>query len=100
MEVMCMDIRTGIVQNITAALADMVDAAVVEIVADMLTIEFNNYEVQERCTAVAIRDDSAEGMLRKFIATKWVEGIADSTLRRYAEQNRALINFLGNRWER
>ena len=40
---------------------------------------FHTYEVTERCTAVAIRDDSTEGMFKKFLATKRVEGIADST---------------------
>jgi len=50
--------------------------------------------MKERCTEVAVRDDSAEGMLRKFVATKRVEGIADSTLKRYAEINLALVDFL------
>lgn len=47
------------------------------------------------CNVVAVRDDSAEGILKKFLATKRVEGIADSTLQRYGEINRALINYLG-----
>ena len=42
-----------------------------------------------------MRDDGAEGMLRKFLATKRVEGMAESTLQRYADINRAMFSYLG-----
>lgn len=64
------------------------------IVQDTLVIRLGDYEIQERCTAVEVRDNSAEGMLRRYIATKRVEGIAESTLRRYAEENIKLIRFM------
>lgn len=60
-----------------------------------MIIELNNYEIQERCTDVALADDSADRMLKKFLATKRIEGIAESTLLRYAEENKKLIRFLG-----
>lgn len=40
-------------------------------------------------------DNSAVGMLRRYIATKRIEGKAESTLKRYWEQNLQLIQFLG-----
>ena len=90
-----MDIRTDIIQKVTETLQGRVDEDTVNIVQDTLIMQLNKYEVQERCTEVAVRDDSAEGLLKKFLATKRVEGTADSTLRRYAEINRALLNYLG-----
>lgn len=90
-----MDIRAGIVQRIVMALAGKADDGIISMVQDVLIMELNNYEVMERCTEVAVRDDSAEGALKKFLATKRVEGIADSTLRRYAEINKALLDYLG-----
>lgn len=90
-----MDIRADIVQHVMDAIRGRVDAGVADLVQDVLIMQLNKYEVQERCTEVAIRDDSAEGQLKKFLATKRVEGMADSTLRRYAEINRALLNYLG-----
>lgn len=90
-----MDIRTTIVQKIVMALTGKADESTVNLVQDVLIMELNSYEVQERCTEVTVRDDSAEGILRKFIATKRVEGIADSTLQRYADINRALLQYLG-----
>ena len=89
-----MDIREGIIQSIVEALTDRATQDVIDIVQDTLVIQLNKYEVQERCTDVAVRDDSAEGMLRKFVATKRVEGIAESTLKRYADENLKLIRFL------
>lgn len=89
-----MDIRAEIIGKITHALQDRVPEEVIDTVQDVLTIELNNYEVQERCTDVAVQDTSAEALLKKFIATKRIEGIAESTLRRYAEENLKLIRFL------
>jgi site-specific recombinase XerD len=63
-------------------------------VQDVLVIQLNQYEIQERCTDVTVSDYSAEGALKRFIATKRVEGIADSTLRRYADENMKLLRFL------
>lgn len=57
-------------------------------------IQLNQYEIQERSTELTVSDNSAEGMLRRYIATKRIEGKAESTLRRYWEQNLKLIQFL------
>lgn len=89
-----MDLREQIIQKIMQALDGRTDAGTADIVQDILTIELNNYEVQERCTDVATVDDSADRMLKKFLATKRIEGIAESTLVRYAEENKKLIRFL------
>lgn len=89
-----MDIRLSIIQSVTAALQSRVSPENLTIVQDVLTLELNQYEVQERCTAVAVTDNSAEGQLRKYIATKRVEGLSDSTLRRYYYTNLALIRFV------
>lgn len=89
-----MDIRETIIQAVVEALQDRVPDGVTDIVQDVLTLQLNNYEVQERCTDVAVPDISAESQLKKFIATKRIEGIADSTLRRYYEANLKLIQFL------
>ena len=89
------DIRAGIIQSVVQALQSRVDDDAINLVQDVLVMQLNRYEVQERCTEVAVRDDGAEGSLKKFLATKRVEGIADSTLQRYGEINRALISYLG-----
>lgn len=89
-----MDIREIIVQSITEALKSRADDDVINIVQDTLIIQLNKYEVQERCTAIDVVDTSAEKLLKKFIATKRIEGIADSTLARYYDENLKLIQYL------
>lgn len=89
-----MDIREKIIRNIREALQDRVTDETMNIVQDILILELNQYEVQERCTEVVSQDNSAEGLLRRYIATKRIEGIADSTLHRYADENMKLIRFL------
>lgn len=91
-----MDIRDKIIQSVTAALqAQGQQESVIAAVQDALVIQLQDYEIQERCTAVATVDNSAEAMLKRYLATKRIEGLADSTLRRYAEINLEVIRFLG-----
>ena len=89
-----MDIREIIVQSVIEKLTGRVEQEVTDIVQDILIMELNRYEVQERCTEVTVVDVSSESMLKKFIATKRLEGIAESTLSRYADENLKLIRFL------
>lgn len=89
-----MDIREIIIRAVVTALQEQVSEEVVNTVQDVLVLELNQYEVQERCTAVTVSDNSAEGLLKRYVATKRIEGLSDSTLRRYAEENLKLIQFL------
>lgn len=81
------DIRSSIIQQVIGKLQERADEDIINLVQDVLVIQLNKYEVLERCTEVAVRDDSALGLLKKFLATKRVEGMADSTLQRYADIN-------------
>ena len=90
-----MDIRKSILQSVVGALNGKVEDGIIDLVHDVLVIQLNNYELTERCTEVAVRDESAEGMLSKYIATKRIEGKAESTLQRYREQDVALLRYLG-----
>lgn len=95
-----MEIRSEIVQKVAQVLIGKVDDDVIELVQDTLIIQLNAYELTDRCTEVAVRDDTAEGKLNKYIATKRVEGKSEKTLRRYREQDMALLNFLGKSLEK
>lgn len=95
-----MDVRTNIIQSVIGALNGRADDCIIDLVHDVLAIQLNKYELTERCTEVAVRDDSAEGKLNKYIATKRVEGKSEKTLNRYREQNLALLHFLGKPLEK
>lgn len=89
-----MEIRQTIIQSVLQALQGKVAPETLDTVQDVLVIQLNQYEIQERSTELTVSDNSAEGMLRRYIATKRIEGKAESTLRRYWEQNLKLIQFL------
>lgn len=89
-----MDIREQIIQKILNSLNNRVSEETADMIQDILTIELNNYEVQERCTDISVVDSSAETMLKKYIATKRIEGTAESSLKRYADENIKLLRFL------
>ena len=86
-----MESRQMIIQSVMQVLKSKVDQETLDIVQDALTIELNRYEVQERTTELSVVDNSAVGMLRRYIATKRIEGKAEFTLKRYCEQNLQLI---------
>ena len=88
-----MDVRDNIIKKVMGALVK-VGQELSDIVQDTLIMVLNDYEIQERCTEVAVLDTAPESMLKKFIATKRLEGIAESTLTRYYDANLKLLQFL------
>ena len=88
-----MDIRTKIVDQVLENLPEL-DPELRDKVERVLLVSLQDYEVQERCTEVQIHDDSSLGLVRKFIATKKLEGKSDRTLRRYQPELEKLVLFL------
>lgn len=89
-----MDIRANIIDNIIMELNGVLQMEMLNFITDKLTIELQKYEVTERCTDVSVVDTSPYTTLNKFIATKRIEGIAETTLKRYKDENWKLISFL------
>lgn len=89
-----MDIREIIVNAVLEALREKVPYEVADMVQDVLIVQLNQYEVQERCTEIATVDTGPEQLLKKFIATKRIEGAAESTIERYYDINLRLLQFL------
>ncbi|MBS6195496.1 MAG: tyrosine-type recombinase/integrase [Clostridiales bacterium] len=88
-----MDIRTQIIEAVIMALIG-VDQEVKDRVERVLHIQLSNYEVQERCTEIVVHDGSSIGLVRKFIATKRLEGKSERTLRKYQPELEQLVEFL------
>lgn len=88
-----MDVRSKIVDQVLESLPEL-SADLREKIERTLLTSLQNYEVQERCTEVAIHDSTSMGLVRKFIATKKLEGKSERTLRRYQPELEKLIYFL------
>lgn len=88
-----MDIREEIIKSVVGALVDRVEQSAINTVEDVLTLTLKQYEVTERCTDIAVIDTSTQKAIRRFVATKRTEGIAESTITRYADEMRKLNDF-------
>ena len=60
----------------------------------VLHIQLQEYEVQKKTTEITVHDGSSLGMVRKFIATKRLEGKSEKTLRKYQPELEKLVAFL------
>lgn len=88
-----MDARMEILENVLQAVAGIIPETALAGLESALCAELEKYEVQKRTTEMVIRDGTAEGLLRKFLATKRIEGKAESTIEYYRQQ---LTMFLHN----
>lgn len=88
-----MDIRTEIINNVLQALVD-IQQEVQEKVEAALHIQLQKYEIQERTTEITVYDESNIKLVKKFIATKRLEGKSEKTLRKYQPELEKLILFL------
>ena len=80
-----MDIRDTIINNVLQAVQPLLDSQQLQAVQNALCIQLNSYEVQERCTEIAATDNTPDAMLARYVATKRVEGKAESTIKRYRD---------------
>lgn len=88
-----MDVRAKIVDQVLESLPEL-SADIRDRIERTLLTSLQGYEVQERCTEVAIHDNTNMGLVRKFIATKKLEGKSERTLRRYQPELEKLVYFL------
>ena len=81
-----MDARMEILDYVIQEMQAVISSSELGYLEQVLCNKLNEYEVQERCTEVVVHDGTAMGMLKKFLATKRIEGKAESTLEYYGQQ--------------
>ena len=91
-----MDVRAKIVDKVLENLPEL-DPELRDKIERVLLVSLQDYEVQDRCTDVVVHDDSSVGLVRKFIATKKLEGKSERTLRRYQPELEKLVLFLNKK---
>lgn len=91
-----MDIRTQVINNVLETLADL-DSEILERVERSLYIHLNNCEMQERCTEIVVHDMSNLGLIKKYIATKRLEGKSERTLDRYRPEIERMVNGINKK---
>lgn len=78
-----MDYRNKIISDFITTASELIDNKSLRIMADQLTLILSNYDVSPKCTALATVDNESEMMLKKFLATKRLEGRSENTIRHY-----------------
>ena len=89
-----MNPKMNYLNDLQAALMKSFDEEAVDKIITLATIKLLGYEVTEQCTALAVVETESEKMLRRFLATKKVEGCSDRTIERYEYIIRRLIDYL------
>lgn len=92
-----MDIRNEIVDTIMLKMQKIIDEMAMERLQAILLENLDKYEISERSTEIVVRDGTAEGLLRKYLATKRIEGKSERTIRRYADLLSTFISKLDRR---
>ena len=90
-----MDLRSKIIQDILTKMQGHITDGQQEELKNALHLCLNNYEVQERTTEITVADNSADGMLRRYIAVKRIEGLSETTLKRYYDLLYMMIHNIG-----
>lgn len=91
-----MDVRAKIVDKVLENLPEL-DPELRDKIERTLLLSLQDYEVEERCTEIQVHDGTNLGLVRKFIATKRLEGKSERTLRRYQPELEKLIAFLNKK---
>lgn len=88
-----MDVRSKIIDQVLSSLSNL-DSNTLNQIEHVLLVQLQDYEIQERCTEIVPHDNTNMGLVRKFIATKKLEGKSERTLRRYQPELEKLVSFL------
>ena len=89
-----MDLRNDIINHVMLSLTTDLSSDQLKKLNNSLYITLNSYDIKERSTELVLADTSSMSLLRKFIATKRIEGKAESTLKRYYDQAKNMIDFI------
>ena len=92
-----MDIRNDIVDTIMLKMQNVIDELAMERLQAVLLDKLDKYEISERSTEIVVRDGTAEGLLKKYLATKRIEGKSERTIKRYADLLSTFISQLDRR---
>lgn len=90
-----MDNKTKFINQILIAMQPHLDNHALNQLENVLIKQFEKYNISQEYTEVAVSDNSQIAILKRFIATKRVEGKSEKTLVRYADTNRMMLQTIG-----
>lgn len=76
--------KTQLINEIIGELYDSVSSETMEKIKNILYVKFNNYNIIKKTTELSVvDDDSSSALVRKFFATKRLEGMSEKSIGLY-----------------
>lgn len=88
------DHKTNLTRDLIESLSTHFGASDLSFIEESLTKILTNYDVKDSCTAVAIRDDKNERLLKRYAACLSVDGKSKRTIALYVRRLTVLSEFL------
>lgn len=85
----------SIIKDIKVKLSDSLSVEQLEELDRVLTQTLYPYDLVKKSTDIVVYDDTNEKVLKKFIAVKKLDGLQDSSLLQYYNENRLFLEFIG-----
>lgn len=92
---MSVDYRMNFVREVETNLACHYDPEEIAQISNLVVKALEGYELTERCTDLALRDDTNEKLIRRFRACMMVDGKSDKTAYQYVRTIRKLSDMIG-----
>ena len=89
------DYRMNFIREVETQLACRYDPDEIAQISNMVVKALEGYELTERCTEVALRDDVNDRLIRRYRACLMVDGKSDKTAYQYVRTLRILSDKLG-----
>lgn len=83
-----------LINDLILCMQPAMDQQQLYLLKNTLTIKLHDYNLEKKTTALSVLDNSSESMLKRFIATKRLEGKSEETLHRYHDICNNMINTL------
>lgn len=90
-----MDHRKNLISAFTELLSDRLDNTDMNTAVNALTIAIAEYDIQPKSTELMVINTESEMMLKKFLATKRLEGRSEKTIERYRYIIQRFYNTMG-----
>lgn len=92
---MARDCREELLSRIKSIVGNHIEQIVALRIIESISLELADFEVLERETAVAVRSDHNEKILRRFIACLRIDGKSEKTIEQYVRAASKLLSQIG-----
>lgn len=92
---MSKDYRSMFVRDVELSLSSRYDPDEIALISNIVIKSLSAYEITERCTDIAVRDDTNEKLIRRYKACMMVDGKSERTIQVYLLVIRKLYEMIG-----